>query len=158
MKRLFLLPLILTILSSCTTELPSTEKYDYSFMDQPLQGTIEGEPFTYEQGVASKGKRLMIVELYDIPFKGDELDSTEMESYQFKIQVETLLDLEVHDLSEHETNVIFSGKSISGESLARNGGVQLTMIDTEKDAVEGRVDVVIGNSTEINGVFKVKLK
>ncbi len=164
MKQIIFFSLLSLFLFSCTTELPNSEVYDYSFQDRDTQGEINGAPFLYKKGYAEKGQVIITVYLYDIEYAGKAgntlvPDSTELLNSKYQVKIEVPVDLDVHDdLSEWATRIIFTGTGLEGENHAQEGAVQLTNIDVNTKTIEGQIDATLSTHTDINGKFKVLYK
>lgn len=168
MKFNILLTIIFSfLLYSCSEILPEEGKYPYDFKNQLVQGEFNGESFLYKSGHAETGSQLMVINLYDIP-KYDTIkrpplkdtiitihDTIIEATYGSKLKIEVPIDLEVHDLIEWNTRVIYYEREGITEHMT-DGAVQNIRIDA--DSLVGQIDVIAGTKTFFNGNFRVPLK
>lgn len=134
-------------------------KPDYSFIDQNLQGEIEGEAWELLAGSAINSfgdTTTLYVEMFamasDNPCADFNLDGNRVIFHIPK--AEGLYELSF-DWSENSQTITLYHDATGVNAVASEGAIEITLIDEVNGLYEGRVVAEAGAGNSINGNFRI---
>lgn len=141
------------ILAGC----PQDAKPPYEFKEQELQGEIDNNFWEYVSGVARPSLSSMdtlSVGIYNIEMDTPCSYAVSEEGVLFKVPNKVGLYILNADWNNFQAITLYNGMK---KTFALGGAVEITMIDSVSNIIEGRIDARVDNNSYINGNFLISL-
>lgn len=158
-EKISLLLMILssTGLFSCGNDggVPEPDFPEYHFVDQPLQGKIEGQPWAFIAGKMKPGQPVNIFSYHNVLISDDTCTT----SSQYHISHSaTEVEPKLYGVGPYYLNVNFVNTQTTGETITANrGAIEIISIDYDNNLLHGRMDAFYDSSNYVNGNFTIKI-
>jgi hypothetical protein len=160
MKNLLTSIILSTLLfASCakkeTTE-PTTTVADYNFIDQPLQGLIEGKAWEFKSGIANYEslQRLFWFDFYSaLDTNQCDFDKPQTDYVFFAFDN---LNIGLTELGLFTQSATFYDRDSSLNIIAFDGAIEILSVDTINTmTITGRLDIRESSNNFVNGNFSI---